>query len=191
MVEDVLKIENMNFRKRTTQPLKDNKNSFINNLLDSIQYSFLEIRQALIDVENLTVFDNNAGKNLDNLGSNIKEYRNGESDQKYLTRIKLAHELSGTIGDINIIIRTLSSYLKIDKTEIRINEVGDRKILVELPDTVDKDLAFLIIKKIKAAGVRLEVQFDKYWEDFTYQEIEQKTYENLAKYRYERGGNKK
>ena len=41
--------------------------------------------------------------------------------------------------------------------------------------------------KIKAAGVRIQIELDKYWEDFTYEEIEAYTYEEMEKYRYERG----
>lgn len=191
MVENVLKLENMNFRKRTTQPYKDNPNSFFNDLMDSIEQTFVEIRQALIDVEKLVIFDENYGKNLDLLGSNIKEFRNGEDDKKYLARIKLAYSLGGSIGDENTIIEVLSAYLDIDPSEVVLTQLDYRKILIELPDTVDQELSAIIIKKVKAAGIRVEVQYSKYWEDFTYEEIEQKDYPTLAKYRYERGGERK
>ncbi len=171
--------------------IKDEKNSFLNNLLDCISNRFLELRQAEIDTEKLVIFDNNSGKQLDRLGSDFNETRNGEDDTKFLARIKLASDIAGTIGDENTIVKTLASYLGIEKNEVIITNIGTRKILVELPDAVDQELVKLILLKIKAAGIIVEVQYSKYWEDFTYDQLATKTYAELEKYRYERGGKRR
>ncbi|MGL5625669.1 MAG: hypothetical protein ACRDDG_25135, partial [Cetobacterium sp.] len=80
-----------------------------------------------------------------------------------------------------------SNYFNIPKTQITIENVDIRKMKLTIPDGIDLNVARSLLLKIKAAGVRIQIELDKYWEDFTYEEIEGYTYEEMEKYRYERG----
>lgn len=183
------KISNIiDVKKFLTQPFKIKKRTIIKDLLDSISDEFLRLDYEIKKCENLVLYENNKGKQLDFLGSNFNEFRDGDDDENYLERIKFLKESSNSYGDENTIINVFSDYFNIDKNNLTIENIDIRKIKLTIPDGLDLNVARNLLLKIKAAGIRIQIELDKYWEDFTYEEIENYTYKSMEKYRYERGG---
>ena len=187
MVSDKFPIELLNINRRLTQPFKIKDKTMIKDLLECIVEEVEFLRNELIKCEELVLYEKNTGKQLDLLGSNVNEKRNNEDDIKFLERIIFTKESSGSFGDENTIINAFSNYFNIPKKQITIDNVDIRKMKLTIPDGIDLNVARSLLLKIKAAGVRIQIELDKYWEDFTYEEIEGYTYEEMEKYRYERG----
>ncbi|MEG3013090.1 MAG: hypothetical protein RR795_01360 [Cetobacterium sp.] len=187
MVEDKFKkLEKYDLNKKITQAFKNKENTFLKELLDCIRLEFNELQESQIKVEKLVLFEENEGIQLDYLGSNIKEKREGDEDQEFLNRIIIAYGASSNLGDDNSIINLLSNFLDVNSNQIETEIIDVRKIRVTIPGGKDIIETTNFLNKIKVAGVRTLVELNKYWSDLTYEEIENLTYEELEKYRYER-----
>ena len=117
---------------------------------------------------------------LDVLGGNFKIQRNGLSDVDYRKLLKFEIALLQFLGSPQEIIRILSEYFKLNETEFKILELSG-KILISIPEKLDKKEVFNLVKKIKGAGVGLEVINGIYVEDYLISELHEMTLEEIEK----------
>ncbi|MGL5621741.1 hypothetical protein [Cetobacterium sp.] len=163
MVQDKFPfLEGRELDKKLPQIFKEQKNTFIRDLLECIKDEFNEIQKVLVEVESLVDFDNNYGTQLDLLGANIKEGRDGESDLRYGARVKAMMYAANSLGDENTIINGLSSYLNISPSDVGTSIVDTRTIELKFPAVVSIRKTDKYIKRVKAAGIKykLKVEID-------------------------------
>ena len=169
---------------RRIEPVKST--NILSNIINVFTDEFNGLIQAIKDIEVINDIDKNFGKSLDYLGSDYNESRDGETDEDYLNRIKTKILTTGSIGDENSIIDGLAGYFNLNPKLFQIVTIGLRLIEVIYPAEIEEDKILFVLKSLKAAGIRLILTKDKFWEDMTYEEIAQLTYEELKKFRYER-----
>lgn len=129
---------------------------------------------------NFNDIDKSEGYLLDILGGNFKIQRNGLNDIEYRKLLKFEIALLQFLGSPQEIIRILSEYFKLNQTEFRILELSG-KILISIPEKLDKKEVFSLVKKIKGAGVGLEVINGIYVEDYLISELHEMTLEEIEK----------
>lgn len=129
---------------------------------------------------NFNDIDKSEGYLLDVLGGNFKIQRNGLTDEGYRKLLKFEIALLQFLGSPQEIIRILSEYFKLNQTEFRIIELSG-KILISIPEKLDKKEVFSLVKKIKGAGVGLEVINGIYVEDYLISELHEMTLEEIEK----------
>ncbi|MGL5713999.1 MAG: hypothetical protein ACRCX2_13340 [Paraclostridium sp.] len=163
----------------------------IYKLFKIFQEEINEFRQACYDVEDMHDIDKKYGKNLDNYGTNFEIDRRGDSDLEYINKIKSFLYSRGSYGDEDTILRTMSSYFGLGAEDFGVATTDTRKIEVTFPGNITIEFAKELVKRVKAAGIRLELTPDKYWQDMNYEEgvgekISDYTYKELERYKYER-----
>jgi hypothetical protein len=140
----------------------------------------LRIRNIYNLFANFNDIDKSEGYLLDVLGGNFKILRNGLNDIEYRKLLKFEIALLQFLGSPQEIIRILSEYFKLNQTEFRIIELSG-KILISIPEKLDKKEVFSLVKKIKGAGVGLEVINGIYVEDYLISELHEMTLEEIEK----------
>lgn len=140
----------------------------------------LRIRNIYNLFSNFNDIDKSEGYLLDVLGGNFKILRNGLNDIEYRKLLKFEISLLQFLGSPQEIIRILSEYFKLNQTEFRIIELSG-KILISIPEKLDKKEVFSLVKKIKGAGVGLEVINGIYVEDYLISELHEMTLEEIEK----------
>lgn len=140
----------------------------------------LRIRNIYNLISNFNDIDKSEGYLLDVLGSNFKILRNGLNDVEYRKLLKFEIALLQFLGSPQEIIRILSEYFKLNQTEFRIIELSG-KILISIPEKLNKKEVFSLVKKIKGAGVGLEVINGIYVEDYLISELHEMTLEEIEK----------
>lgn len=140
----------------------------------------LRIRNIYNLFANFNDIDKSESYLLDVLGGNFKILRNGLNDIEYRKLLKFEIALLQFLGSPKEIIRILSEYFKLNQTEFRIIELSG-KILISIPEKLDKKEVFSLVKKIKGAGVGLEVINGIYVEDYLISELHEMTLEEIEK----------
>ena len=140
----------------------------------------LRIRNIYNFISNFNDIDKSEGYLLDVLGSNFKVQRNGLKDKDYRKLLKFEIALLQFLGSPKEIIKILSEYFKLNDTEFRILELSG-KILISIPEKLDKKEVFNLAKKIKGAGVGLEVINGIYVEDYLISELHEMTLEEIER----------
>ena len=138
------------------------------------------IRNVYNLISNFNDIDKSEGYLLDLLGSNFKIQRNGLNDIEYRKILKFEISLLQFLGSPQEIIRILSEYFKLDEEEFRILELSG-KILISIPEKLDKKEVFNLVRKIKGAGVGLEIINGVYVEDYLISELHEMTLEEIEK----------
>ena len=140
----------------------------------------LRIRNIYKLFANFNDIDKSEGYLLDVLGGNFKIQRNGLNDVEYRKLLKFEIALLQFLGSPQEIIRILSEYFKLNQTEFRILELSG-KILISIPEKLNKKEVFNLVKKIKGAGVGLEVINGIYVEDYLISELHEMTLEEIER----------
>ena len=153
---------------------------YVKKLFEIIFEKHLNIRKMFNELALFNDIDKSKGYLLDLLGGNFKVLRNGLSDEEYRRILKFEISLLQFLGIPEEIQRILSEYFKLNKEEFRIIELS-AKILISIPEKLDKQEIFKVVKKIKAAGVGLEVKFGIYIEDYLISELHEMTLEEIEK----------
>ena len=138
------------------------------------------IRNIYNRISNFNDIDKSKGYLLDLLGSNFKIQRNGLNDIEYRKILKFEISLLQFLGSPQEIIRILSEYFKLNDEEFRILELSG-KILISIPEKLDKKEVFNLVRKIKGAGVGLEIINGVYVEDYLISELHEMTLEEIEK----------
>lgn len=126
------------------------------------------------------------GEALDHFGGNYKIFREGLTDLEYIKKIKFELASVSFIGNIEDLINMLAFYFKRDPAEFTILEATG-KILLTVPDTLDKEEVKKVIKKIKSAGVGFLIDFEVYIIDFTLVDLTEKELTELTEIKLARG----
>ena len=153
---------------------------YVKKLFEIIYEKHLNIRKMFNELALFNDIDKSKGYLLDLLGGNFKVLRNGLSDEEYRRILKFEISLLQFLGSPEEIQRILSEYFKLNKEEFRIIELS-AKILISIPEKLDKQEIFKVVRKIKAAGVGLEVKFGIYIEDYLISERHEMTLEEIEK----------
>lgn len=153
---------------------------YVKKLFEIIYEKHLNIRKMFNELALFNDIDKSKGYLLDLLGGNFKVLRNGLSDGEYRRILKFEISLLQFLGSPEEIQRILSEYFKLNKEEFRIIELS-AKILISIPEKLDKQEIFKVVRKIKAAGVGLEVKFGIYIEDYLISELHEMTLEEIEK----------
>lgn len=153
---------------------------YVKKLFEIIFEKHLNIKKMFNELALFNDIDKSKGYLLDLLGGNFKVLRNGLSDEEYRRILKFEISLLQFLGSPEEIQRILSEYFKLNKEEFRIIELS-AKILISIPEKLDKQEIFKVVKKIKAAGVGLEVKFGIYIEDYLISELHEMTLEEIEK----------
>lgn len=153
---------------------------YVKKLFEIIYEKHLNIRKMFNELALFNDIDKSKGYLLDLLGGNFKVLRNGLSDEEYRRILKFEISLLQFLGSPEEIQRILSEYFKLNKEEFRIIELS-AKILISIPEKLDKQEIFKVVRKIKAAGVGLEVKFGIYIEDYLISELHEMTLEEIEK----------
>lgn len=153
---------------------------YVKKLFEIIYEKHLNIRKMFNELALFNDIDKSKGYLLDLLGGNFKVLRNGLSDEEYKRILKFEISLLQFLGSPEEIQRILSEYFKLNKEEFRIIELS-AKILISIPEKLDKQEIFKVVRKIKAAGVGLEVKFGIYIEDYLISELHEMTLEEIEK----------
>lgn len=138
------------------------------------------IRNVYNLISNFNDIDKSEGYLLDLLGSNFKIQRNGLNDIEYRKILKFEILLLQFLGSPQEIIRILSEYFKLNEEEFRILELSG-KILISIPEKLDKKEVFNLVRKIKGAGIGLEIINGVYVEDYLISELHEMTLEEIEK----------
>ena len=153
---------------------------YVKKLFEIIYEKHLNIRKMFNELALFNDIDKSKGYLLDLLGGNFKVLRNGLSDEEYRRILKFEISLLQFLGSPEEIQRILSEYFKLNKEEFKIIELS-AKILISIPEKLDKQEIFKVVRKIKAAGVGLEVKFGIYIEDYLISELHEMTLEEIEK----------
>ena len=153
---------------------------YVKKLFEIIYEKHLNIRKMFNELALFNDIDKSKGYLLDLLGGNFKVLRNGLSDEEYRRILKFEISLLQFLGSPEEIQRILSEYFKLNKEEFRIIELS-AKILISIPEKLDKQEIFKVVRKIKAAGVGLEVKYGIYIEDYLISELHEMTLEEIEK----------
>ena len=153
---------------------------YVKKLFEIIYEKHLNIRKMFNELALFNDIDKSKGYLLDLLGGNFKVLRNGLSDEEYRRILKFEISLLQFLGSPEEIQRILSEYFKLNKEEFRIIELS-AKILISIPEKLDKEEIFKVVRKIKAAGVGLEVKFGIYIEDYLISELHEMTLGEIEK----------
>lgn len=162
------------------------ENSFMKKIIETFVEEFNEVVEAIKDIESINDIDCNFGKTLDYLGENFSERRNGDNDSSYLARIKMKNLSAGSLGDEDSIISGCAGYFGLPEALFQVKTIGIRYIEMIYPTEIDEDKLLEILKSLKAAGIKLKLTKDKFWEDYSYDQLKNLSYEDLAKLRYQR-----
>ena len=138
------------------------------------------IRNVYNLISNFNDIDKSEGYLLDLLGSNFKIQRNGLNDIEYRKILKFEISLLQFLGSPQEIIRILSEYFRLNDEEFRILELSG-KMLISIPEKLDKKEVFNLVRKIKGAGVGLEIINGIYVEDYLISELHEMTLEEIEK----------
>lgn len=149
-------------------------------MFEIVENKYFRIRDIYNLISNFNDIDKSEGYLLDVLGGNFKILRNGLNDIDYRKLLKFEIALLQFLGSPQEIIRILSEYFKLNQTEFRIIELSG-KILISIPEKLDKKEVFSLVKKIKGAGVGLEVINGIYVEDYLISELHEMTLEEIEK----------
>lgn len=153
---------------------------YVKKLFEIIFEKHLNIRKMFNELALFNDIDKSKGYLLDLLGGNFKVLRNGLSDEEYRRILKFEISLLQFLGSPEEIQRILSEYFKLNKEEFRIIELS-AKILISIPEKLDEQEIFKVVRKIKAAGVGLEVKFGIYIEDYLISELHEMTLGEIEK----------
>ena len=153
---------------------------FSKKMFEIAESKHIRIRDIYNLISNFNDIDKSEGYLLDVLGSNFKIQRNGLNDVEYRKLLKFEIALLQFLGSPQEIIRILSEYFKLNQTEFKILELSG-KILISIPEKLDKKEVFNLVKKIKGAGVGLEVINGIYIEDYLISELHEMTLEEIEK----------
>lgn len=153
---------------------------YIKKLFEIIYEKHLNIRKMFDELALFNDIDKSNGYLLDILGGNFKVLRNGLSDQEYRKKIKFTISSLQFMGTLNEIKKILATYFQMSKNDFFVSELSG-KIIIKVPNIVLKEEIYESIKKIKTAGVGLQVDFEIYIEDYTIAELEKMSLDEITK----------
>lgn len=152
---------------------------YAKKIFEILQNKHFRIREMFKEISNFNDLKKSKGALLDIFGNNFKIQRLNRTDEEY--RKIIAFELFSLqfIGSIEELKSILATYFDENINNFSITELSG-KIRLIIPNTINKNEVIRLLKKIKSAGVGLNVDFEIYIEDYLISELEKMTLEDIA-----------
>lgn len=154
-------------------------------IFEIIQEKQNRIRDMWKEIESLNSLDNCTGLTLTMKAGNYAIDRLGDDDDTLRERIKFELKALGFSGHPDEYKEFLSFYYKISKDEIKVRELTG-KVMIQIPERLNKNDVYKHLKKIKPAGVGLNVDYEQYVADHRLEELEVEALTTVEKMRLER-----
>lgn len=159
---------------------------YVKKLFEIIKDKHIRIEKMWQEISEFNDLEKISGALLDFKGGNYKVARFGRTDEEYRRVLKFEIPTFSFLGSPEEIKAILAEFYKIEKENFVISELSG-KIIVRIPESVEKSEVEKNVKRLKAAGVGLQVDIEIYIEDFTLFELEEKTLEEIEKITLARG----
>lgn len=153
---------------------------YVRKLFEILKQKHINVIQMWQELSYFNDLKKSKGHMLDVLGGNFKISRLGRTDEEYRKILKFEIPTFNFWGSPYEIRYILSEYYDIPIENFILTELSG-KIVIEIPDTISKEEVLKNIKRLKAAGVGLQVDFEIYVEDYTLTELEEMSLEHITK----------
>lgn len=153
---------------------------YVKKLFEIIKDKHLKTEQMWSEISKFNDLENISGELLDLKGGNYKISRFGRTDTEYRRVLKFEIPTFCFLGNPEEIKTILAEFYQIAIDSFIISELSG-KIVIRVPSGIEKSEVGKNLKRLKAAGVGLQVDIEIYIEDFTIYELEQKTLEKIEK----------
>ncbi|CAL7894208.1 hypothetical protein [Fusobacterium necrophorum] len=153
---------------------------YARKLFEILKQKHINVVNMWQELSNFNDLEKSEGHMLDVLGGNFKIARLGRTDEEYRKILKFEIPTFNFFGSPYEIRRILSEYYDIPIENFTLRELSG-KIVIKIPDTIDKEEVLKNIKRLKAAGVGLQVDIDVYIEDYLVSELEKMTLTQIEK----------
>lgn len=153
---------------------------FSKKLFEISEKKHNKIRDIFFKIGNFNNINETSGFLLDVLGGNFKIARLGRTDEEYRKILKFEIPTFNFFGNPYEIRRILAEYYDIPIENFTLRELSG-KIVIKIPDTISKSEVLKNIKRLKAAGVGLQVDIDVYIEDYLLSELEKMALTQIEK----------
>lgn len=147
---------------------------FSKKLFEISEKKHNKIRDIFFKIGNFNNINETSGFLLDVLGGNFKIARLGRTDEEYRKILKFEIPTFNFFGSPYEIRRILSEYYDIPIENFTLRELSG-KIVIKIPDTINREEVLKNIRRLKVAGVGLQVDIDVYIEDYLLSELEKMT----------------
>lgn len=154
-------------------------------IFEIVQEKQINIKNMWKEIESLNSLDNCIGATLTMKAGNYAIDRLGDDDDTLRERVKFELKALGFSGHPDEYKEFLSFYYKISKDEIRVRELTG-KVMIQIPERLNKNDVYKHLKKIKPAGVGLNVDYEQYVADYRLEELEVEVLTTVEKMRLER-----
>lgn len=159
---------------------------YVKKLFEIIKDKHIRIEQMWNEISNFNDLEKISDGLLDLKGGNYKISRFGRTDTEYRRVLKFEIPTFCFLGNPEEIKNILAGFYQIPTESFIISELSG-KIVIKIPTNIEKSEVERNLKRLKAAGVGLQVDIEVYIEDFTMYELEQKTLEEIEKITLARG----
>lgn len=153
---------------------------YVRKLFEILKQKHINVVEMWQELSNFNDLEKSEGHMLDVLGGNFKISRLGRTDEEYRKILKFEIPTFNFLGSPYEIRRILAEYYDIPIENFILTELSG-KIVIKIPDTISKSEVLKNIKRLKAAGVGLQVDFEIYVEDYTLIELEKMTLTEIAR----------
>lgn len=154
-------------------------------IFEIVQEKQINIKNMWKEIESLNSLDNCIGATLTMKAGNYAIDRLGDDDDTLRQRIKFELKALGFSGHPDEYKEFVSFYYKISKEEVKISELTG-KIMVQIPEKINKTHVYKHLKKLKPAGVGLFVDYDRCVADYRLDDLEKETLITVEEMRLER-----
>lgn len=139
-----------------------------------------KIRGLFFRIEEFHDIEKTKGALLDLLGGNFKVARLSRTDEEYRKILKFEISTLQFMGSPEEIIKILSEYYDLPLDNFSLTELS-AKIIIKIPKDIDKEDIFRKVRRLKSAGIGLQIVFEIYVEDYTLAELEEMTLIDIEK----------
>ncbi|EFS23473.1 hypothetical protein FSEG_01080 [Fusobacterium necrophorum D12] len=153
---------------------------YVRKLFEILKQKHINVTNMWQELNYFNDLEKSKGHMLDVLGGNFKIARLGRTDEEYRKILKFEIPTFNFFGSPYEIRRILSEYYDISIENFVLKELSG-KIVIKIPDTISKSEVLKNIKRLKAAGVGLQVDIEIYIEDYTLFELEKMTLTEIEK----------
>ena len=153
---------------------------YVRKLFEILKQKHINVVEMWQELSYFNDLAKSKGHMLDVLGGNFKIARLGRTDEEYRKILKFEIPTFNFLGSPYEIRRILAECYDIPIESFILTELSG-KIVIKIPSTINKQEVFKNIKRLKAAGVGLQVDFEIYVEDYTLIELEKMTLTEIAR----------
>ncbi len=159
---------------------------YVRKLFEILKQKHINIVEMWQELSYFNDLEKSSGHMLDMLGGNFKIARLGRTDEEYRKILKFEIPTFNFFGSPYEIRRILAEYYGISIENFSLTELSG-KIIVKVPDFINKEELLNNIGRLKAAGVGLRIDTEIYIEDYILSELEKMTLTEIEKITLARG----